>query len=291
MLRRDTFDYIQSFCEQKISDGNFNLDLRCVSDLLHELSVQQRRGEDQTSLRKGETKAASNDDLGEVDVGHGGGEKNDGHAPCEEDSSNTSPTTGLDVDFDVVDSIFRSCYKTYMKAHGKRMRIDSQAARHHLATWRGKPLRGKKPSTQLSIFELAMQCRVPPMRMAKAILHALDRDSQDRDRQKPSTQFNESAGGSSAAFSHRSSSSSNNNNNKRKSAGKKPLKLEDHTLLLASDPRLRRDVEECVAKDRFEGPDCELERQSVGQEFEYVSTLTAVYVAPCVCFIPGVFGV
>jgi hypothetical protein len=94
-------------------------------------------------------------------------------------------------DLDVVTSIFHSCYRSYMKANGKSLRLTATAIRADMAVWQGGgrhnqsyshnhshghggggAMKKKPPPT---IAELARRRGVGPMKMAKAFLRLLEK--------------------------------------------------------------------------------------------------------------------
>ena len=112
-----------------------------------------------------------------------------GHLMRDDDAGQQQSEQFLVPDLDVVTSIFHSCYRSYMKANGKRLHLTTAAIRADLAVWQGghqpPPQQqqhghagGAKPAVvgtgtakpPPTIAELARRRGVGPMKMAKAFL-------------------------------------------------------------------------------------------------------------------------
>ena len=213
MLRRSTFDRVYEYCYSRIESGEFALDAEAVEQDLAHLIRQQPQQRERDRERKSESEQGhaiepeaeleravegEQEQQQEREQGYGceregeqdhdrpvtpvrtgaaarsGGSRSaaaPGPADFEAHERGAAPLESrsiwMSLDLDVVTSIFRSCYKGFMKANARLFRVDAAKARKFLDLWR----RGAEPP---SLLMIARQHKLPPMKVAKAVLNTLN---------------------------------------------------------------------------------------------------------------------
>lgn len=144
MIKRTVFEKIEHYCQRLIADGHFALDPD---------NVQQEQIVWSTSLS----------DLSDVEH-YSNSESQHALALFQELPSNDINK----IPYDTILSIFRSCYKSYMKSHSKHFKTDPATVKRYYNEWK---------VGQCSLLSMAQRMKIPPMRLAKSIAQLVWREA------------------------------------------------------------------------------------------------------------------